>query len=101
MLKFTNIHKQLEQPFVAFADFEALCVPQSQHHRWMEPSSIFGESVTGRPAVYHIKDLVLLLLLLLSLLLLLLLLLLEEANIMRLLRYSRSDTCANYKPMSL
>ena len=28
VLKFTNIHKQLEQPFVAFADFEALCVPQ-------------------------------------------------------------------------
>ena len=28
VVKFTNIHKQLEQPFVAFADFEALCVPQ-------------------------------------------------------------------------
>ena len=28
VIKFTNIHKQLEQPFVAFADFEAMCVPQ-------------------------------------------------------------------------
>ena len=31
VLKFPNIHKQLGQPFVAFADFEALCVPQDAH----------------------------------------------------------------------